>query len=126
MKKILSILLIIICLVILIINICSIFGLPILGFRLLKVASGSMEPTLPINSLILVKESNNYQENDIVTYKDEYGYTTHRIIEIKQYSIITKGDANNTTDKEVAIDDIIGKVIFTISIFNNASNLFCK
>ena len=126
MKKVLSIILIVICLGILIVNVCSIFGVSIFGFRLLKVASGSMEPTLPINSLILIKECNEYKENDIVTYKDNGGYTTHRVLQAKQYSFITKGDANTTLDKEIAKDDVVGKVILTISIFRHISDLIEK
>jgi len=121
MKKVISIILIITCLIILIVNVCSIFGVSIFGFRLLRVASGSMEPTLPINSLILIKECKDYNENDIVTFKDNDSYTTHRILQAKQYSFITKGDANTTLDDEISKDDVIGKVILCISIFRHLS-----
>jgi hypothetical protein len=39
---------------------------------------------------------------------------THRIIEIKEYGVITKGDANSTADPETGFDRIEGKVVLVI------------
>lgn len=70
-----------------------------------------MEPTLKTNSLIIVKESDSYKVNDIVTYKLDGEYITHRIIEINDDSIITQGDANNAADEAISKDMIVGKVV---------------
>lgn len=53
----------------------------ICGVSILQITSGSMENELKIGDIVLIKESNEYKENDIITYNvdDEY-LVTHRII----------------------------------------------
>ena len=123
MKKFLSILLLVIIIIILIVNVLSIFEISFFGFRLFKVASGSMEPDIPINSLILIRETDDYKEGDIVTFKDYTNYTTHRIIKMDEKNIITKGDANNIEDKPVSRDVVVGKLIFSINLFKFVSKV---
>ena len=81
------------------------------GYSLFSVATGSMEPVIKQNDIIIVHKQNNYKVDDIVTFKSEKAYVTHRIVSKRGNTIITQGDANNT--KDVAIDrkDIIGKVV---------------
>lgn len=86
----------------------------ILGYSFYEIATGSMEPTLNINDFIIVKEKDNYNVKDIVTYKEGNDYITHRIIEINDNTLITKGDANNSTDKKISKDAVIGKVVKVI------------
>ena len=84
--------------------------------KIFVVESGSMQPTLCIDEMIIVKPDKEYEVGDIITFYDESfkGYVTHRIIDINEMNrFITKGDFNNTRDeKSVATEDIIGKVIF--------------
>lgn len=94
------------------------------GHRLFYVITGSMEPTLPEGSLLVVAPQSSYAERDIITFysKDEAieGYpNTHRIIEVVTLDgktlYRTKGDANNTEDEVlVAPEDIIGIVRFSV------------
>ena len=70
-----------------------------------------MEPEIEVDDLIIIKKSVNYKENDIVTYKTNESYITHRIIEISENRYITKGDNNNTEDEPIILDQIQGKVI---------------
>ena len=70
-----------------------------------------MEPELKTSSLIIVKKSNSYEVNDIVTYKLNDELITHRIIEINGDDIITKGDANDSEDAPISKDMIVGKVV---------------
>ncbi len=108
MKKALSIIISILFALILLINLIAAFNIPIFGIKIFKVASGSMEPTLLVNNLILVKESSKYNIGDIVTYKYDDSYITHRIVSIDNEEIITKGDANNTEDNPITKDQITG------------------
>lgn len=79
----------------------------------LIVSTGSMEPTINTEEIIIIAEQDKYEEGDIVTFIDEEGFIiTHRIVKINESSFITKGDANNITDKECNISSIQGKVIF--------------
>ena len=80
------------------------------------VLTGSMEPTIPVGSLIIVHAQSEYNEKDIVMFEsDQFSSSvTHRIVEVTENGYITQGDANNTRDSEVPKDAVIGKVIFSI------------
>ena len=69
-----------------------------------------MEPYLKINDYILVQTKKEYKVNDVITYKIDDEYVTHRIVEINEDRITTKGDANNTEDESITYNNIIGKV----------------
>ncbi len=89
----------------------------ITNIKIYIVKTGSMEPSLRINEMIIVKnkkKNTKYQIGDIVTYIDrESGMTvTHRIVDIIEDKIYTKGDYNNYRDiNYIKYDDIVGEVI---------------
>lgn len=87
------------------------------GYSIFNVATGSMEPVIKQNDIIIVKKEKDYNINDIVTFKSENSYITHRIISINKDSIITQGDNNNTEDMAISKQNVVGKVI------KNYSNL---
>lgn len=80
--------------------------------KIFNVKTGSMEDKIHTGDYILLCRKNEYHIGDIVTYKVGDYYITHRIIEIKNDKIITKGDANNTVDAEANISQIEGKAIY--------------
>lgn len=80
--------------------------------KIFNVETGSMEDKIHTGDYILLCRKNEYYVGDIVTYKVGDYYITHRIIEIKNDKIITKGDANNTVDAEANISQIEGKAIY--------------
>ena len=86
----------------------------VFGYSIFNVATGSMEPVISQNDIIIVKEQKDYELNDIVTFKSDNAYVTHRVISKSGNSIITKGDANNAKDVSIKRDDIIGKVVHVI------------
>ena len=78
------------------------------GKSFLIVTTDSMKPTINAGELVVISEKSKYELGDIVTYKDiDNFYITHRIIEIKDNQITTKGDGNNINQKMIK-----GKVIF--------------
>jgi len=78
------------------------------------VVSNSMEPVLSINDLIVVKKQDNYDIGNIIVYKLNNELVIHRIVRIDQEKIITKGDANDYEDKPINLDQIYGKLNFSI------------
>lgn len=86
----------------------------IFGYSMFEIASGSMEPVLKVGDLIIVYTSDDFKTNDIITYKEKDDFITHRVIDITDNYVITKGDANNSVDYKVQKDRVIGKVVFTI------------
>ena len=81
------------------------------GYTLFEVASGSMSPTINVGDIVLVKITKDIENNNIITYKENNYFVTHRVIKIEQDNIIAKGDYNDSIDKEVNINDVLGKVI---------------
>ena len=83
------------------------------GYRIFEIASGSMEPTMKKNDIIIVKVNNkNIKENDVISYiGDNDAVITHRIIKIDKDKLIVKGDANNTNDSPIDRNQIVGKVV---------------
>lgn len=87
----------------------------IFGYSYFEIASNSMYPELKKGDIVVVKLSNeNIKKGDIITFKDDSFYTTHRIEKIKDNIVTTKGDANNVSDDEITKNDIVGKVIFKL------------
>ena len=91
-------------------------GTKLLGYQMLSVDSGSMEPIFPKDSLIFVKtvDPSELQADDVITFTvDEKGtLVTHRIVAVLQdeRSFITRGDANNTNDPStVPFGNVVGK-----------------
>ncbi len=90
------------------------------GFKTFSVISGSMEPNIPVGSLVYTKsvEFEDLEVGDVVSYKlSENTMVTHRVnsINTDNNTLITKGDANDNVDgSEVQNSQIVGKVIFTV------------
>ena len=115
---------IIVLLIIILFNVFSQYNISVLGFRNFKISSGSMEPNLKVNDIILVKKCSNYNLNDIITYKSGNEFITHRIVKIDGNKVITRGDANNTNDSPIKKDNIVGKVVYRFKILGFIFYLF--
>ena len=83
----------------------------IAGIQSFVVLSGSMQPTIPVGSIVYTQKQASYQKGDIVAFKSGDVNVTHRIVDVKDDgSFITRGDANNASDsKTVTVNDILGK-----------------
>lgn len=90
----------------------------VFGNYVFKVASGSMVPTIKVGDYILVKKTTNFQKGDIITYKTKDNNITHRIIIINDDgTIVTKGDANNTEDKPIKKNQVVGVYKRKLKVF---------
>lgn len=81
------------------------------GFGTAIVLSGSMEPTLRVEDLIIVTQQDNYQVGDVVVYQSENSLVVHRIIAMEGSAVTTQGDANNAPDSPVELALVKGKVV---------------
>ena len=89
----------------------------ILGYNYKTVLTGSMEPAIPVGSIVITKEQSSYEIEDIISFQEEGSVITHRIISIDRERYITKGDANNVADtEEVQQKQVLGKVILMIPL----------
>lgn len=87
----------------------------IFGYSIFSTETGSMAPTMKKGDIVIVKIGEQVQEQDIITYKQEKSFITHRIIKKEGNSIIAKGDNNNTQDEPIQEDAVVGKVVHIIN-----------
>lgn len=104
-------------------NIFSINNKSFFGFRVYRVISGSMQPTLQIGDIIIIRKEKEYHINDIITYDTGLTTVTHRIKSIDNNGVVTKGDANDVNDDVFNVDKIVGKYFFRISMISLFSNI---
>lgn len=91
----------------------------IFGYSVMNVETGSMEPELKVNDIIIVKKRAKYDVNDIISFYYDTNndgvndkVVTHKIIDIGA-KIITHGVNNPDGDnEEINADQIVGKVVF--------------
>lgn len=75
------------------------------------VLSGSMEPALSVDDLIVVIARENYHVDDVVVYQSGSSLVVHRIVGVDGEMVTTQGDANNAPDDPVDISIIKGAVV---------------
>lgn len=84
------------------------------GYGAAVVLTGSMEPTIHVNDVILVAEQPTYAENEIAVYQSGSILVVHRILDITDGMVTTKGDANNAPDAPIELSAVKGKVVGVI------------
>ena len=88
-----------------------------MGYEIYSVASGSMEPEIPVGSIVYVKAVENplmIEEGEIVAFVKGNSVIMHRVVfnhQVDEY-LTTKGDANEQEDiGEVLYTDVVGRVV---------------
>lgn len=96
----------------------------VMGFSILRVLTGSMEPEIPENAMLLVRKTDpeTLKAGDVISFYStdpllDGALNTHRILRVEregsQIRFITKGDANPAEDQQnVDAGSVVGKVIF--------------
>ena len=87
----------------------------LMGYEIYNVVSGSMEPEIPVGSVVYVSEAQpeEMEEGDVVAFWSRDSVVTHRVVEnrIVEGEFVTKGDANEEADMNaVPYDRLIGRV----------------
>lgn len=100
-----------------------------MGYEVYNVVSGSMEPTIPVGSIIYVKEVDpaDIYSGDIIAFHSGDSVIMHRVTQNKvvEGTFTTKGDANDGEDmSEVPYKDLIGIVVRHIPILGQLLILF--
>ncbi len=119
-----------IALLVIVIGLCAPITVPrIMGFEIYEVVSGSMEPEIPVGSVLYVKptELTEVKENEIIAYQDVDAVVAHRVVYNRPVlgEFVTKGDANNTEDREpIPYDAVVGRVEMHLPVFGMAMALY--
>ena len=82
-------------------------------YPIAAITSGSMWPVLKQGDLVFIKAvgKEDIAVDDIVVWQNSKGFTIHRVIELKENTLITKGDGNFTKDDPVLYSDVIGETL---------------
>lgn len=87
----------------------------LLGYQVYDVVSGSMDPAIPVHSVVLVQLAapEELQPGEIVAYRSGSSVVIHRLVEnhIVEGELVTKGDANAEPDPlKVEYAGVLGTV----------------
>ncbi|MCK4592773.1 signal peptidase I [Candidatus Parcubacteria bacterium] len=89
-------------------------------YPIASITSGSMWPELKKGDLIFIEyaDKDSLAVGDIVVFKNlstgsrqVSGFTIHRIIELNEDTLKTKGDANNVADAPIKYNEIVGRTL---------------
>ena len=89
----------------------------LMGYEMYAVVSGSMEPEIPVGSVIVVNEiePENICDGDIIAFWSGGSVVSHRVVENRTIAgeFVTKGDANDSQDiYPIPYRELIGIVVW--------------
>lgn len=106
----------------------------VLGFSVLQVQTGSMEPEIPVGGIVIVRKTkpSELKVGDVISfYSNDADISrktnTHRIYEINNSEsgekiFRTKGDANNAVDSAAVFEvDLIGKLVLNLGTVGSSA-----
>lgn len=120
-------------LLLLVIVVCIPLTVPrMMGYQIYTVVSGSMEPAIPVGSLVYTEQvkPESVKPDEVVAFygtRDLGAIITHRVVSNSTVTgeFITKGDANKTNDMNpVSYDQLIGRVVLSIPKLGYLAQLF--
>jgi signal peptidase I len=84
----------------------------VLPYKVYIVHTGSMTPTIPSRSAVVVHEGA-YHVGQVISFESRNGVVTHRLVARKtDGALVTKGDANRTADPgSTTASQVIGGVV---------------
>lgn len=100
---------------------------PVFGLHTVRLATGSMSPGLPANSLLLVQDTPaaRIQAGDVVmVQRPDHRPVTHRVVLVEPSPDITagavaltlRGDANAVNDPEPYLVNSVGRMLFGLPV----------
>lgn len=98
----------------------------LMRIQVYDVVSGSMEPTIPVGSMIFVKpvDGDEIMDGDVIAFYSSGVVVTHRVVENRQLEnrFVTKGDANDLEDRQkIEYRDLLGKVVYHVPVLGDVT-----
>lgn len=86
------------------------------NYPMAAITSGSMWPVLKTGDLVFIKGVENQSQiqlKDIIVFRNRTTntLTIHRVVNLSETKITTKGDANFSEDTPINFSDVIGKTL---------------
>lgn len=107
----------------------------VLGYSVFRVMTGSMEPEIPENALLLVRKTapQNLQPGDVISFFSPDptlggAVNTHRVVRVEEEGdglwFYTKGDANLIEDAYPVHENmVVGRMVFVSGVLGMAVSL---
>ena len=109
----------------------------VFGYTLQRVETGSMEPALHVEDVILskeIKDEKDIQVGDIVTFRGDSNFDNRRVthrVSVAPYIddegdwvIITKGDANAVDDGAIKLSKVMSKMVRKMELLRHLYSFF--
>jgi len=116
-----------------VIALCLPLVLPsVLGYQAFNVISGSMEPAIPIGSVIYVETVDpvDLEKDDIIAFYDDDGAVIAHRVTINRATleeVVTKGDANEIEDFDpIPYSSIVGRVAASIPFIGSFMAIYAS
>lgn len=98
----------------------------IMDMSVYNVVSGSMEPAIPMGSMIFVRpaRANEIERGEVIAFSSNGVVVAHRVMENRRQEnqFITKGDANELEDiNRVDYADLLGRVEYHIPMLGDVT-----
>ncbi len=109
---------------------CVPISLPhLMGYEIYNVVSPSMEPEIPMGSVIYVKYAppETIEEGDVIAFFSADGVIAHRVVrnQTVEGEITTKGDANAAEDvNPVEYTSVIGRVTLHLPVLGGLMEIY--
>ncbi len=85
-------------------------------FDFYYIKTGSMEPELPVGTIVATDTNTQAKVGDIYAYRSGKNVVIHRIIAADEEGYTFKGDANPSTDAaKVTESQLVGKVVLKLT-----------
>lgn len=85
------------------------------GFIALVEKTESMQKEIYPDELLIIRVGNyNIKEGDIISYYKGNEVITHRVIQVFDDGVITKGDNAENIDDKISNEMILGKIVFNV------------
>ena len=86
------------------------------GIGISVIITGSMEPTLHVDDMVVIVSASHYKKDDVIVYQDGNSLVIHRLIKLDEdgRQAVTQGDANNVPDPPIPTKSIKGKLLFSV------------
>lgn len=104
----------------------------VIGAVPLTILTGSMQPTYNPGDVVVSKQvdGNTVRVGNVVTFQphsDDPTLITHRVIakggSIDGYTLTTQGDANDSADEPISVDQVRGVVIYSVPFVGYVTQL---
>lgn len=103
----------------------------IMGCEVYEVISGSMEPEIPMGSVIYVEPCDpmTVEQDEVIAFLRDEAVVAHRVVHnsTTMGEFVTKGDANNVEDPDpVPYDAVVGRVTTSIPFVGQFMSIYAS